>query len=106
MVQRDGSALTVSHQCPWYTRRSFARPSHHQAKVFVVVVETVDMPASPLRTAVASTVKLSYRDPPREQRPSHVAIDPTVGTESVHGDQHHACRAGGSKMLDVQLDAP
>ena len=72
----------------------------------MVVVETVDMPAASLRTAVASTVKLSHRDPPREQRPSHVAIDPTVRTESVHGDQHHACRAGRSEVLDVQLDAP
>ena len=105
MVQNDGATQTVSHQSPGHSRRSLARPTHDQAQVVVVVVESVDMPAPPLRTAVAPTVELSHRDPARNQGPSHVAIDPTVGAESMHRDQDQPGRDCGAEVLDVERDA-
>ena len=84
MVECDCSAQAVSHQRPGHAGRSFARPAHDQVQILVVVVEAVDMPAPPFRTAMAAAVELSHRDSARKQSPSHVAIESTIGAESVN----------------------
>ena len=63
------------------------------------------MPAPPFRTAVAAAVELSDRDSARKQSPSHVAIEPTMGAESVHRDQDQTCRACWAEVLDMKHDA-
>jgi hypothetical protein len=71
----------------------------------VVVVEAVDMPTPPFRTAMAAAVELSHRDSARKQSPSHVAIEPTMGAESVNRDQDQTRRACWAKVLDMKHDA-
>jgi len=82
MVENDRATQAVSHQSPAAPgQRSRARRTT-RLQVRVVVVETVDMPAAPFRTAVAAAVELSHRDAARKQSPSHVAIEPTNGAKS------------------------
>ena len=102
MVENDRATQAVSHQSPGRPWAKIARPAYDQAQVRVVVVETVDMPAAPFRTAVAAAVELSHRDAARKQSPSHVAIEPTMGAKAMNGDQDQPRRACGSEVLDMQ----
>jgi hypothetical protein len=70
----------------------------------VIVVEAVDMPTAPLRTAVSATVELSHRDPAGKQSPGHMAIESTIGAEPVYRDQDQPGRGARAKVFNVKSD--
>ncbi len=72
----------------------------------MIIVEVVDVPAAPLRTAMSATVELSHRDPAGEQSPGHMAIESTIGAEPVHRYQDQPGRFAGAEVLDVKYDFP